>query len=312
MSLGMESRERGFQVMVSRVFEGPPVMVPSRSAIWLKGWRRFAANRAALLGLLWLILFGVVAVWGRQLAPYSMQYANLFAGNEGPSLLHPFGTDSLGQDMLTMVMYGLRYTLAVGFGATVVALVVGVFIGLTSGMAGRLLDEGLMRLTDFVYAFPGFLFAAFIVGAFHGQTEVVILAFGLTQWAGFARLTRGLVLTVRHSELVESGRAIGASRAFIALRYILPQVVNSIIVYTAFVAVNIITLQAELSLFYGTGPALPLISFGQLISQGTADVLGYWWLLVLPVGTLISLLVALVVVGEGLQAALNPKGNRIL
>lgn len=294
------------------VVESSPVVVKTRSAIWLQGWRRFADNKAAVLGLAWLILFGIVAVWGRQLAPYPMQYANLFAGNEGPSLSHPFGTDSLGHDMLTMVMYGVRYTLAVGYGATVVALLVGVVIGLASGMAGRWIDEVLMRVTDFMYAFPGFLFAGFMVAIFHGATAVVILAFGLTQWAGFARLTRGLVLTVRHSELVESGHAIGASTYFIAVRYILPQVINSIIVYTAFVAVNIITLQAELSLFYGSGPPLPLISFGQLISQGTQDVLGYWWLLVMPVGTLISLLVALVVVGEGLQAALNPKGNRVL
>ncbi len=287
-------------------------MIRSRASLWFEGWRRFADNKVAVIGLAWLVLFSIVALWGRQLAPYPMHYANLFAGNEGPSLSHPFGTDSLGQDMLTMVMYGLRYTLAVGFGATVVALVVGVLVGLTSGLAARWVDEILMRLTDFMYAFPGFLFAAFIIGVFHGAIGVVIGVFGLTQWAGFARLTRGLVLTVRHSELVESGHAIGASSTFIALRYILPQVINSIIVYTAFVAVNIITLQAELSLFYGTGPALPLISFGQLISQGTQDVLGYWWLLVMPVGTLISLLVALVVVGEGLQAALNPKGNRIL
>ena len=298
--------------MVSRVADTPVIVIPSRASLWWQGWRRFADNKVAVVGLGWLVWLAVVAIWGRELAPYPLQYANLFAGNEGPSLSHPFGTDSLGQDMLTMVMYGLRYTLAVGFGATAVSLVVGVVIGLASGMSGRWVDEVLMRLTDFMYAFPGFLFSAFIASLFHGRMSAVIAVFGLTQWAGFARLTRGLVLTVRHSELVESGHAIGASTVFIAFRYILPQVINSIIVYTAFVAVNIITLQAELSLFYGTGPALPLISFAQLISQGTVDVLGYWWLLVMPVATLISLLVALVVVGEGLQAALNPKGTRIL
>ena len=265
-----------------------------------------------MAALIWLIILAVVAIWGRELAPYPLRYANLFQGNEGPSLSHPFGTNSLGQDMLTMTMYGMRYTLAIGFGATVVSLMIGVVVGLISGMVGGILDEALMRFTDFMYAFPGFLFAAWLIGVLGQHIGDVIVVFGITQWAGFSRLTRGLVLTVRHSELVESGHAIGASEYFIGTRYILPQVVNSIIVYTAFVAVNIITLQAELSLFYGAGPALPLISFGQLIAQGTSYILGYPWLMVAPVAVLISLLVALVLVGEGLQAALNPKGNRTL
>lgn len=291
--------------------QAPPI-IRSRTSIWLQGWRRFTDNKWAVVGFAWLLLLGVVAVFAHQLAPYPMQYGNLFQANEGPSLMHPFGTDSLGQDMMTMVMYGLRYTLSVGFGATAVALGVGVVVGLASGMAERWVDEILMRLTDFMYAFPGFLFAVFIAIEFHGAMEAVILSFGLTQWAGFSRLTRGLVLTVRHSELVESGHAIGASRTFIAVRYVVPQVINSIIVYTAFVAVNVIILQTDLAVWGAAGPPLPEVSFGQLISLGTTDILGYWWLLVMPVATLVSLLVSMIIAGEGLQAALNPKGSRVL
>lgn len=278
---------------------------------WRRGWRRFRAQKMALVGLGWLILFAVVALFGREIAPYPLQYANLFQGNQGPSLAHPFGTNNLGQDMLTLIMYGMRYTLAIGLGATAVALVVGVLVGVTAGMAGGGVDEVLMRFTDFMYAFPGFLFAIMLIHLFGQRIEAIIIVFGITQWAAFARLARGLALTVRHSDLVESGHAIGASGWFIGIRYILPQVVNHIIVYTAFAAVNIITLQAEMSLFFGTGPPLPAVSFGALVMQGTQYVLGYPWLLIFPVAVLISLLVALILVGEGLQAALSPRTVRL-
>ena len=279
----------------------------SRGSHFRAGWRRYLRAGLPAPALGWLIVLAVVALFGPRLAPYPLM-GNLMAANQPPSLIHPFGTNNIGQDMLTLCMYGVRYTFAIAAGATAVAFCIGVGLGLLAGMAGGAVDEALMRVTDFMYSFPSFVVAVLLI-QISGQGAIAIAAvLGVTQWAGFARLARGLVLSVRRSDLVESGRAIGASSFFITMRYVFPHVTYNIIVYTAFFAANAITLEAMLSIFTNTGPAPPAVSFGELMLTSIPNVLGFPWLLVMPVLVFISILIALVSVGEGLQAALSPKG----
>ncbi|MCY0875738.1 MAG: ABC transporter permease [Firmicutes bacterium] len=273
-----------------------------------RGFGRFARGPLSIIGLIWIIVLVVVALFAPQLAPYPVA-GDILVVNEAPSLAHWFGTNNVGQDMLTLCMYGVRYTLTIAAGATILSFCIGVFVGMMAGLQGGWLDQVLMRFTDFMYSFPSFVLAITVI-EFTGQGIVsVIVMLGLTQWAGFARLSRGMTLTLRNSELVESGRAIGASRAFVIRHYVFPHVWSSISVYTAFFLVNIITQDGMLGLFYNVGPQPPNISFGSLLLLNTPDVLGFPWLLTMPVLVFVSILVSLIVVGEGLQTMLSPKGS---
>lgn len=273
-----------------------------------RGWGRFARGPLSVVGLIWVLVLIVVTIFGAQLAPYP-EVGNILVANQAPSLAHWFGTNNVGQDMLTLCMYGVRYTLKIAAGATLLSFVIGVLIGMISGMQGGWLDQGLMRLTDFMYSFPSFVLAITVI-EFTGQSVfAIILMLGLTQWAGFARLARGVTLTIVHSELIESGKAIGASNSFIIRHYVFPHVWSSISVYTAFFLVNVITLEGMLGLFYSVGPQPPNISFGALLLLNTPDVLGFPWMLTMPILVFVSILVSLVLVGEGLQSMLSPKGS---
>lgn len=281
---------------------------PWRRSRLRRGFGRFARGPLAVVGLVWLAVLLAVTLFAPQLAPYPVT-GNILVANEAPSFAHWFGTNNVGQDMLTLCMYGVRYTLTIASGATVLAFGIGVLVGMVAGLQGGWLDQVLMRFTDFMYSFPSFVLAITVI-EFTGQGILsVIVMLGLTQWAGFARLSRGMTLTLRSSELIESGLAIGASRAFILRHYVFPHVFSSISVYAAFFLVNIITQDGMLSLFYNVGPQPPNISFGSLLLLNTPDVLGFPWLLTLPVCVFVSILVSLILVGEGLQAVLSPKGS---
>ncbi len=285
-----------------------PWAPPRRVSRGRRAWRRFTSSKLSLPSLVWLFIIAVVSVFGRWLAPHSIA-PNFLVSSQPPSWAYPFGTNSLGQDLFSQVIYGVQFTMAVAAGATALSFIIGTVIGLISGMSKSWVDEILMRFTDVQFAFPTFVFAMLIVNAVSGATWGFILGLGLVQWAGFARLIRATVLSLREGELVESGRAIGASPMFIAMRYVFPQAVSGVLVFAAFTMVNIIQTEATISLM-GFGPRPPAIDFGRLITLGSSYVLGYPWLLAWPVVVLISILVALVGVGEGLQAMLNPKGGR--
>lgn len=285
-----------------------PWAPPRRVSRGRRAWRRFQSSKLSLPSLIWLFIIAVVSVFGSWLAPHSMN-PNFLVSSQAPSWAYPFGTNSLGQDLFSQVIYGVQFTMTVASGATALSFIIGCVIGLISGMSKSWVDEILMRFTDVQFAFPTFVFSMLIINAVGGQIWAMIIALGVVQWAGFARLIRATVLTLREGELVESGRAIGASPMFIAMRYVFPQAVSTVLVFAAFTMVNIIQTEATISLM-GFGPTPPAVDFGTLISLGSHYVLGYPWLLAWPVIILITILVALVGVGEGLQAMLNPKGGR--
>lgn len=274
-----------------------------------RAWRRFTRHKTAVGGLVWLCLVAIATLFGPWIAPHKLVFANFIVANEAPSWQYPFGTNELGQDMFSMAIYGTRFSASIAAGSTLIAFVIGSIIGLAAGMSKSWLDQVLMRFTDFMFAFPAFFFSIVLIEVFGRSLTAIVISIGILQWAGFARLIRGMVLTVRDSDLVESGLAIGASRFFIATRYVFPNIISSVIVYTAFAMVNMLNIEAMISLM-GFGPQPPLVDFGALISMGIRDVLGYSWLMYCPVGVFVLTLVSLVVVGEGLQSVLNPKGGR--
>ncbi|WP_067616889.1 ABC transporter permease [Alicyclobacillus acidiphilus] len=272
-----------------------------------RSWKRFARGGFSVAGLVWLVILAIAAASRHQVVQI-----DIFDAFSPPSWTHPFGTNNMGQDMFWMCMDGLRYTLMVACGATTVAALVGTTIGIVSGMRGGWLDQVLMRFCDYIYSFPAFLCAIMLISMFGSNAFNVIWVLGITQWAGYARLARGQVLAIRQSDLTESARSLGASELYVSTRYVLPHVISPLVVYSAFTAANLVMLEAMLDIVGGIGPKPPMFSFGAILFQDVTNILGYPWLLLFPLALFVSMLVSFVVVGDGLQAAFDPRGGTSL
>ncbi|WP_274651004.1 ABC transporter permease [Paenibacillus humicola] len=271
-------------------------------------WRRFSKNRLAVVGLVWVAIVLVIAVIGPLIAPYGYEQANYIHANEAPSWSFPFGTDSLGHDMFSEIIYSIRFACVIAIGATAVAFVIGAVLGLWAGFAGRVTDNIIMRLVDLMFAFPSYFLNLILVVSLGRGLFPIFLSIGITQWAGHARLIRGLVLTLKNGEMVEAARSLGATRFHIARHYLLPNIIGSVIVSLSFSLPTAMTLDAALSVV-GLGLQPPMPSFGNLMTAGGQNILGFPWMLYFPAGVFALTLLSFLFVGNGLQLALNPKGD---
>lgn len=279
-----------------------------RRSGFYQGWKRFRKHRLAVIGLIWVIIFCIAGVIGPWVAPYDYRTGDFLAINQGPSWKHIFGTDNVGHDMFSQILYSIRSALIIAAGATLVSFVIGVVLGLWAGMRGGIVDILVMRAVDFMMTLPGFLFALILVILLGRGYWSLILAIGIPGWAGYARLIRSLVLGLRHSEMVEAATALGASQAHIARRYMFPNVVGSMGVALAFGIPGDLVQIAGLSIF-GMGLQPPIPSFGNMIAQASENVLGFPWLLYFPAGIFAITLLSFLFVADGLQEAFSPKGG---
>jgi peptide/nickel transport system permease protein len=210
--------------------------------------------------------------------------------------------------MLSQVLWSMRNAIEITFGASLLSFAIGVTLGLWGGLRGGVADMVIMRLVDFMFAIPQFFLSLFLVVAMGRTVWPILLAIGIPGWAQYARLVRGLVLGMRNGEMVEAARAFGASRAHIARRYLLPNVSNSMLVQIAFGIPVDLTVMAGLSVV-GLGLRPPLPSFGNMIAQAGANVLGYPWLMYFPAAIFAVILLSFLFVADGLQEALNPRAE---
>ena len=277
------------------------------SQLWL-AWRRYKRNKLAVTGAVVVLIFVVIGVIGPWVAPQNYAQANFLYANHAPSLRFPFGTDGLGHDMLSQVIWSFRNALEIAFGASLVSFLIGLALGLWAGLRGGLADMAVMRLVDFMFAFPNYFLSLFLVVAMGRSLLPILLAIASPGWAGYARLVRGLVLGMRNGEMVEAARALGATQRHIARKYLLPNVTNSIFVAIAFGVPFDLLVMASLSLV-GLGLRPPLPSFGNMIAQAGANVLGYPWLMYFPAAIFAVILLAFLFVADGLQEALDPKAG---
>lgn len=287
---------------------GVGVRAPRRQSQWSLAWRRYRRNKLAVLGGFVVLVFVVIGIIGPWVAPEGYAQANFLYANHPPSLRFPFGTDALGHDMLSQVLWSFRNAVEIAFGASVVSFLIGLVLGLWAGLRGGLADMVVMRLVDFMFAFPSYFLSLFLVVALGRTLLPILLAIAIPGWAGYARLVRGLVLGMRNGEMVEAARAFGASTAHIARRYLLPNVTNSIFVAIAFGIPFDLLVMASLSLV-GLGLRPPLPSFGNMIAQAGTNVLGYPWLMYFPAAIFAVILLAFLFVADGLQEALDPKAG---
>lgn len=276
---------------------------PARDA-----WRQFRKNRSALAAAIWLVLIIVVAALAPMISRYSYK-ALEFTPLQGPSGSHWMGTDDLGRDVWSRVVYGARVSLTVGVGSQVIALVLGVTIGAAAGLARGPLGGLLMRLTDLAQALPQLLLAMLLLVVLGDSTVVLILALGLSMWPVVARITRGQVLHLQELEFVEAAYAIGSSRARTFLHHVVPNAMGPVIVQITFGISQAIFAEAFLS-FIGLGPPPPNPSWGSLISDGFDYVRTSPHLLIFPGIVLFLTLLAVNFLGDGLRDAFDPEHRR--
>lgn len=270
---------------------------------------RLRKNKMAMIGLCILIFFIVIALLTPWIAPYEYQEQNLELGASPPSAEHWLGTDVLGRDQLTRIMYGSRVSLMVGFIATSVALLIGVLWGATAGFLGGRVDAVMMRIVDVLYALPFTIFIILLTVIFGSSMLLLFLAIGAVEWLTMARIVRGQVLTIKRQEFVEAAISMGLSSRQIIMRHLIPNVLGPIIVYTTLTIPSVILLESFLS-FLGLGIQPPQSSWGSLISGGVETMEEYPWLLAFPGLALTLTLFSLNFLGDGLRDALDPRASK--
>ena len=285
------------------------VQAEQGTSLWQDAWLRLRRNRLAVLGLVVLGLFIIVALLTPWIAPYNYQAQNLELGATPPSAAHWLGTDIFGRDMMTQIMYGGRISLAVGFIATAVALLIGVTWGAIAGFVGGRVDAVMMRMVDILYALPFMIFIVLLTVVFGSNMLLLFLAIGAVEWLTMARIMRGQVQSLRQQEFVEAAVSLGLSPATLIRRHLVPNALGPIIVYTTLTIPNVMLLEAFLS-FLGLGIQPPQTSWGLLISYGAETMEEYPWLLIFPGLTLTLTLFSLNFLGDGLRDALDVRSAK--
>lgn len=278
------------------------------ASLWQDAWRRLRKNRLAVLGLgvlCGLIVSALLTPW---IAPYAYDAQNLDLGATAPSAAHWLGTDIFGRDLLTQILYGARVSLAVGFIATSVALLIGVTWGAIAGYAGGRTDAVMMRVVDILYALPFMIFIVLLMVVFGRNLMLLFLAIGAVEWLTMARIMRAQVQSLRRQEFVEAAVSLGLPPGAIIRRHLLPNALGPIIVYTTLTIPSVMLLEAFLS-FLGLGVQPPQTSWGLLIAYGAETMEEYPWLLIYPGLALALTLFSLNFLGDGLRDALDVRGS---
>jgi peptide/nickel transport system permease protein len=283
--------------------------VPAAETLLQVFWRRYRRNRMAVVGLALVIVFVAIAIFAPLIAPYHYNDQNLAQTWKAPSREHIFGTDDLGRDQLSRVIYAVRTAAIVGLGASALSLLIGAAIGSISGMRGGLIDNILMRLVDIFNSFPSILLAVILATTLGQSVFTIVIALAITGWAGYARLIRGQVLALKNQEYVHAARTLGSGERHVILKYVLPNILGPIAVALSFGIPFAMIAEAGLSVI-GVGIRPPEPSWGNLIALGIAKMRGFPYLAVWPTVLFSLTLLAFTWLGVGLQEIFNAKGER--
>jgi len=274
------------------------------ASLWADAWRRLQRNRLAAASVYMLLAVAIFAFIGPWLTPYGYADQNLELGAAPPSWQNWLGTDQLGRDALTRLMYGGRISLAVGLAATAVSLLIGVSYGAISGYAGGRVDGVMMRIVDILYTLPFTIFVIILTVVFGRNVLLLFMAIGAVEWLTMARIVRGQMLSLREREFVEAAVVMGARPSAILFRHLVPNAAGPIIVYATLTVPRVMILDAFIS-FLGLGVQAPMSSWGLMINEGADTMEEYPWLLFYPSIALSVTLFALNFLGDGLRDALD-------
>ncbi len=273
-------------------------------------FHRLRRNKGAMAGAcILLVLFAVALTVDLWLDQEKVIGMNVRDKLQGPSLQHWFGTDEMGRDLFWRVVYGSRFSLAIGFVAVFVSLIVGVPLGAVAGYYGKKVETVIMRFTDIFSAVPAILMAVVVVSVLGTSTINLMIAVGVSSIPGFVRTTRAAVLTVRNEEYVEAARALGKSDLYIIFLHVLPNCLSPIIVQTTLRVASAIVSASSLS-FLGLGIKPPAPEWGALLTAGRDFILDYSYLTFFPGLAIMITVLAFNLLGDGLRDAMDPKLKR--
>lgn len=288
--------------------------VPEQIGLWTDAWRRFRRNRLAVTSLTIVVILIVAAItapvvqhFGLIADPTAQNVAISYATVGSPH--HLLGTDELGRDVLSRVIFGAQISLTIGFLVQAIVLVIGGTIGLTAGYFGGRIDNLLMRFTDIMYAFPDLLFVLIIVAALGPSLLNIFVAIGLVYWVGLARILRGQVLSIKEKEFVEAAHAAGSTPFKIIAKHLMPNALGPVIVVLTFGIPAAIFTEAVLD-FVGVGIRPPTPTWGQMVFEGYAAADAYPSLVLIPCIALSITMLAFNFIGDGLRDALDPRMRR--
>ena len=280
--------------------------LPRHASHWRLALDRFLAHRLAVASLAVLLLLVVLVVMGPVLSPYNPEHTNLNLRYEPPSPAHVMGTDSLGRDLLTRIMFGGRVSLTVGVLAMTVAITLGVLLGGLAGFYGGSVDAVLMRFVDMMLSFPRLFLLILFSVFFGGRFLTVVLLLGALSWMGVSRLIRASFLSLKERQFVEAARALAVPNRHIMLRHLLPNALAPIIVAATLGIATAIIAESTLS-FLGLGIQPPTPSWGNMLKDAQTDMVTAPWTAVFPGFAIFVTVVAINFIGDGLRDALDPQ-----
>lgn len=276
------------------------------SDTFLDKMKRMAANnKLAVFSAVLIFLFLILAALAPMITPYSFDEQDLLARLAAPSAKHLLGTDELGRDVLTRLLYGARVSMAVGIIPTVVSMLIGVLLGMVSGYVGGLVDSVIMRLADVVLSFPSLLLAMVIMYTLGDGITSIFIALAVTNWASVARVVRSETLSLREAEYVEAARSMGVKDFVIIMRHILPNCIPSLIVMFTLNVPSAILSESSLS-FLGIGVQLPNSSWGLMVNMGRTYLYNAPWISLAPSAAIMLVVLAFNFLGDGLRDVLDP------
>jgi peptide/nickel transport system permease protein len=269
-------------------------------------WGRFKKNRLAFFGGIIVLMLFTIAILAPFIVPHDPDAIDVKHVLEPPSLQHLFGTDDLGRDILSRVIYGSRISLAVGFVAVGIATIIGIILGALSGYYGRSMDTVIMRFVDIMLAIPTFFLILAVIAMLEPGIWNIMIVIGLTSWMGVARLVRAEFLSLKEREFVLAARALGASDFRIIFRHILPNAMSPVLVSAVLGIAGAVLVESALS-FLGIGVQPPTASWGNILTIGKDNIEIAWWISVFPGLAIFATVLAYNLLGEGIRDSIDPR-----
>jgi peptide/nickel transport system permease protein len=278
----------------------------AKSSLYKDAWKRLRRNKLAMLGLAIVILLVLIAIFASLIAPYDPISRIKEDSSLGPSMNHLFGTDLLGRDIFSRVIYGSRISIEVGVIAVGISVIIGLFFGALSGYFGGISDALIMRVADIFFAFPYILGAIAIMTILGPGIVNIFIAIGILGWASIARIFRSSILTIKNKEYIEAARAMGAGSNRIIIKHIFPNSFAPIIVYATMNVGTAIIVEAALS-FLGIGVQPPTPAWGKMLAESLSYIDTAPWMMFFPGLAILITVLGFVLLGDGLRDAFDPK-----
>lgn len=289
-------------------------MNESKSNAFKRWSKLLLKSKTGTLGFLIVVVVFFIAIFANVLAPHDPAEINPAmmlkppSWMEGGEAAYFLGTDNLGRDILSRIVYGSRVSLLVGIASVILAGIIGVLVGLTAGYYGGWLDTILMRIVDSFLSIPNILFALVFLAVFGPSVPTLIIVLGVTNWVGYARIVRGETLSIKEREFVRAARSLGVKNSKIIRRHVLPNVISSFIVISTLSVATTIILEASLS-FLGLGVQPPTVSWGGILSDGRDYLATSWWLATFPGVAITVTVLGIIFLGDWLRDVLDPRSQ---